>query len=397
MIRTVLKIAFSELVRVITFPVRLLPIHNNRILFTGLTGGNGYDYSCNPKYIYEYMRKQDEGQYEYIWAVKDPAGYDFLREEGVKVVKHFTLSSIPMLLTSKVVVTNGSYVPWFPFRKEQYVINTWHGGGAYKKVAMETGKDNWAARRMASFCANNMNLFVASCRVQEEQMIRQTYRYQGEVMRCGTPRNDFLVRQETDEANRKVREKYDISMDTKIILYAPTYRYGEVPVRIFCDTLVMSLELQTEERWVFLNRYHRYQDADMNVRVAGRRKIDVMDYPDMQELLAAADVLITDYSSSVWDYGFLYRPCILYVPDIDEYMQNTGFYVDVDDWPFEQTITEDQVIQEIRRLKPGTEDYTDYVEQINRHYEQLGSYESGHATETICNRIMEVMHGTDEK
>lgn len=396
MSRTAFKVIFSELVRVITFPIRLLPIHNNRILFTGLTGGNGYDYSCNPKYIYEYMRKQDEGQYEYVWAVKDPAQYDFLKEEGVQVVKHFTLSSIPMLLTSKVVVTNGSYVPWFPFRKSQYVINTWHGGGAYKKVAMETDKADWSARRMTAFCADNMRLFVASCRIQEEQMIRKTYQYRGDVLQCGTPRNDFLVCHKTEDANVKVRTKYQIPMDARIVLYAPTYRYGKIPVHLSCDALLQRLEA-TGEQWVFFNRYHRYQTADMNVQVTGQRMIDVMDYPDMQELLAAADVLITDYSSSVWDYGFLYRPCILYVPDKEEYMEQTGFYVGLEEWPFPQAVTESQVAEKILTLMQGTEDYSDYVEQINRHYEQLGSYETGHAAETICNRIREVIHGTDNR
>lgn len=396
MSRTAIKVIFSELVRFVTFPIRLLPIKSNRILFTGLTGGNGYDYSCNPKYIFEYMKNCEGNAYEYVWAVKDPAQYAFLQEEGVKVVKHFTLSSIPMLLTSKVIITNGSYVPWFPFRKKQYVINTWHGGGAYKKVEMETGKEDWATRHMVTFCANNMRLFAASCKVQEEQMIRQTYQYKGEVLRAGTPRNDCLVRKQTQPMNEKVRQHYRIPMDARIILYAPTYRYGNVPVHLNCDSLLQRLEANGES-WVFLNRYHRYQTADMNVRVDGSRMIDVMDYPDMQELLAAADVLITDYSSSVWDYGFLQRPCILYVPDKEEYMEQTGFYVELDEWPFPQAVTEDQVADKILQLMQNVDNYSDYVGQIARHYEQLGSYETGHAAETICERIREVTHGTEKQ
>ena len=104
-----LKVVFSELVRVGTLPLRLLPIKKNRILFTGLTGGNSYDYSCNPKYLYEYLRDNCPGQYEYVWVVSDKAKYSFLEEEGVKLCKHFTVSSFPMLLTSKIIVTNGSY------------------------------------------------------------------------------------------------------------------------------------------------------------------------------------------------------------------------------------------------------------------------------------------------
>ena len=81
--RTGIKVIFSELVRVATLPFRLLPIKKNRILFTGLTGGHVYDYSCNPKYIYEYLRDYAKGQYEFVWAVSDKEKYRFLQEEGL--------------------------------------------------------------------------------------------------------------------------------------------------------------------------------------------------------------------------------------------------------------------------------------------------------------------------
>ena len=166
------KVMISEAVRIATLPFRIMPIKRNRIVFTGLTGGKNYDYSCNPRYVYEYLRDKYPGWFEYVWAVSDKNKYAFLEEEGVKLVKHFTVSSFPMLLTAKVIVTNGSYAPWFPFRKKQYVINTWHGGGAYKKVENDRPDANWATKKRARFCAENIDLFVASCKVQEENMIQ---------------------------------------------------------------------------------------------------------------------------------------------------------------------------------------------------------------------------------
>ena len=73
-----LKVVFSGVVKVFTLPFRLMPVKNNRILFTGLTGGNVYDYSCNPKYIYQYLRDNYPGEYEYVWMVNEPAKYRFL-------------------------------------------------------------------------------------------------------------------------------------------------------------------------------------------------------------------------------------------------------------------------------------------------------------------------------
>lgn len=386
-----LKVVFSSLVKVATAPLRILPIKKNRILFTGLTGGKVYDYSCNPKYLYEYMRDHFPGQFEYVWAVSDKEKFSFLEEEGVRLIKHFTVSSFPVLLTSKVIVTNGSYAPWFPFRKKQYVVNTWHGGGAYKKVENERPDADWATKKRAEFCAKNMNLFLASCKVQEEQMIRTTYQYEGEVFRAGTPRNDLLVQGNSEELAGRVREKFHIPENGRIVLYAPTYRKTGTPVVLDGDALVEALNKagwngrgtsQENIQWFFFSRYHRYQDDQMEIRVEGTGIIDVMEYPDMQELLAAADLLITDYSSCVWDYAVLKRPCVLYVPDKEEYVANTGFYVSVDEWPFPQTRDMDGLIDEILHYDKAESD-----EKISGHLKQLGSYESGSCCRQLAERI----------
>lgn len=370
-----LKVMFSELVRIGTAPLRVLPIKKNRILFTGLTGGNSYDYSCNPKYLYEYLRDNYPGQYEYVWAVSDKEKYSFLEEEGVKLVKHFTVSSFPMLLTSKIIVTNGSYAPWFPFRKKQYVINTWHGGGAYKKVENEAPGADWATRKRAEFCANNIDLFLASCRIQEEQMIKTTYQYKGDILRAGTPRNDKLVRGEIDTMAAQVKEYYQIPEQSRIVLYAPTYRNANPPVVFDADKVRETLET-TGESWVVLSRFHRYQDKNMNMDVIGDRVIDVAEYPDMQELLCAADLLITDYSSCVWDYSFLKRPCLLYVPDKNNYTENTGFYVGMEQWPFLRAESMEELVKCLRSIRDEAKRSV-LVEKMQHHLMELGSYEEG--------------------
>ncbi|MDE5779812.1 MAG: CDP-glycerol glycerophosphotransferase family protein [Lachnospiraceae bacterium] len=399
-----MKVLVSEMVRFMTIPFRIMPIRKKRILFSGLTGGNNYDYSCNPKYLYEYMKEHFPGQYEYVWAVGDKERYAFLEEEGVKLVKHFTISSFPALLTSKVIVTNGSYAPWFPFRKKQYVINTWHGGGAYKKVENEKPDADWATRKRAEFCAENIDLFVASCRVQEENMIRKTYLYQGDVLRAGTPRNDKLVRGEIEEAGKKVRRYYNIPESGRIVLYAPTYRTPGKPVSMDSEALIVALEgLKAEQfreicgvklmkdsqgengkqKWYFMSRFHRYQENSA-ICVQGDEVIDVCDYPDMQELLCAADILITDYSSCVWDYAFLERPCFLFVPDKEEYTANTGFYVSVDEWPFEQAETMEEMVKQIEKY-----DNRIAGQRVKKHLDCLGSYEHGRCCELLGEKIAE--------
>lgn len=379
-----LKVMVYDMVKFMTWPLRCIPIKKNRILFTGLTGGTVYDYSCNPKYLYEYMKENYKDQFEYIWLVRDIEQYSFLKEEGVKLVKHFTVSSFPMLLTAQIIITNGSYAPWFPFRKKQYVINTWHGGGAYKKIENERPDANWATKKRAEICANNIDLFLASCKMQEENMIRKTFCYKGEVLRAGTPRNDMLFNGNIIKVRKKVRNRYHLNENSKIVLYAPTYRNVKEPVWMDGDYLLEQLQNIYGEEWTFMCRYHRYQVDHTSVKVTGNQVLYVDDYEDMQELIGAADMLITDYSSSVWDYAILKKPCFLYVPDKEDYKNETGFYVDIDLWPFLQAKNMEDLVENIKHYDPQIA-----KQSIEEHFMDLGSYESGIASKATVDKILD--------
>ena len=378
------KALFSEFMKVVLLPFHLKKIKENRIVFTGLTGGTSYEYSGNPMYLCEYLMEQDPGKYEIIWAVSDPDKYRFLEKKGIRLIKHFTWESFGWLLTAKVIVSNGSYAPWFPFRRHQYFINTWHGGGAYKRIENSKPGANWATRHRAKFCAENIDLFISTCKVATKELIRGSFCYAGEVMEAGMPRNDFLVRQELKAAEESVRRYYQLDEDTKIMLYAPTYRHGSTEVVLDADSLLENLE-QNGEKWVFLYRAHRYQDADMKLRVNGKRVLPASEYPDMQQLLAAADMMLTDYSSNIWDYSFLYRPCFLYAPDLEEYLEKTGFYVDIHQWPFPIAGTQEELWHLIEEY-----DEQDNRKKIEEHHRMMGNTETGHACEEIRRRIAEV-------
>ena len=211
--------------------------------------------------------------------------------------------------------------------QKQYLINTWHGGGAYKKIENDKPDANWATRKRAEFCAKNIQLIVSSCQAASDRLFRRAFLYHGEILKCGMPRNDFLVCGNTEQADQKVRQTYQIDRKYRILLYAPTYRSnGKNQMPDF--TGVRKVLEENGEKWYVLYRAHRYSEDD-SAGLDPECSADVTDYPDMQELLAAADMLITDYSSCIWDYSFLYRPCFLYTPDLREYLAKTGFYVDI--------------------------------------------------------------------
>ena len=278
--KSFIKYLYSKCLQILLFPFCLFPIRKNRLAFTGLTGGKGYDYSCNPRYLSDYIREQEKDTFEIYWMVTDPKRYRDEEEKNLHFVKHFTLRSFYYLLTAKVIITNGSYAPWFPFRKKQYLINTWHGGGAYKKIENDKPDANWATRKRAEFCAKNIQLIVSSCQAASDRLFRRAFLYHGEILKCGMPRNDFLVCGNTEQADQKVRQTYQIDRKYRILLYAPTYRSNGKNQMPDFTGLRKVLE-ENGEKWYVLYRAHRYSEDD-SAGLDPECSADVTDYPDMQ-------------------------------------------------------------------------------------------------------------------
>lgn len=102
----------------------------------------------------------------------------------------------------------------------------------------------------------------------------------------------------------------------------------------------------------------------------------------MQELLYVSDVLITDYSSSIWDFSFTNRPCFLYATDLSTYDLTQGFYTNIYDWPFPLAQNNEELIQNITQF-----DNAVYLDAINKHHEEFGSFETGTACQQVYNFI----------
>ena len=124
--------------------------------------------------------------------------------------------------------------------------------------------------------------------------------------------------------------------------------------------------------WSILFRCHYYIVED--AKNLSSDYINASDYPDMQELLYAADMLITDYSSSIWDFSFTGRPCLLYATDLNDYQVSQGFYSDIHTWPFPLAESNQELLDNIQHFSFDT-----YTKAIQQHHEDLGSYESGTA------------------
>ena len=110
--------------------------------------------------------------------------------------------------------------------------------------------------------------------------------------------------------------------------------------------------------------------------------LDLTSYPDMQELLYACDALITDYSSSMWDFSITGKPCLLYTPDLDRYIEQRGFDKDIYSWGFPVCKTNSQMYETIIGFNEK-----EFILLMDKHQKDLGSYEKGNATEQVVGLI----------
>jgi CDP-glycerol glycerophosphotransferase len=287
------------------------------------------------------------------------------------------------MMTAKYLITNQAVEPYFPFRKNQNVIYTWHGGGAYKRVddIKAYQKRKWSRLIMRDIRSKMITYVISSCKKFTELHCDIWNITPDKFLPIGMPRNDMLFSPNA-QVKEKVYKHYGIDVTKKLVLYAPTFRgdfrlseKAEFLCKLDLQNILNSLKKKYDNDFLFLYRAHYYHQ---NVQVLPNI-MSVSDYPDMQELLCVANILITDYSSSIWDFSFTFKPCFIYAPDLIEYKQTTDFYTPIEEWPFPLAETNEQLVENILNF-----DEEKYRQAVKKHHIDLGSYENGTACEQFC-------------
>ncbi len=355
---------------------RKLPIKKDKVFFY-CYGGMGY--RCNCKYIAE---KLLEGIYpvELVWGVSSAEnGSDIPKE--IKIVNLNDWEYFQEIYTSSIIICNDGRPPSVYKREGQFCINTWHGYGPFKKVnGALSGCDEKKIRERNSY----FDLFLTGSRFYS-QIYRDSFFYEGEIAEWGAPRNDVFFKELF--LKEKIYSIYKIPVNKKVILYAPTFRNESIftasSFEIIWEEVLNAARERFQQEYVLMYRFHHklYQTKE---RVNYfERGIDVTLYPDIQELLVAADIVITDYSSLMWDFSLQKKPVFLFQNDKEEYENSRGFYAPVSDWPYLKAHTQKELLESIK-----TFDNERYNMELTFFLEKYGSCDDGHATERVISRIM---------
>ena len=361
---------------------RFLPSDGRKVIVFDSFAGK--QYSCNPRAVYEAMcrRNANRNDYLYVWAFIEPEKFDFLKHNNSTiVVKYHSFAHHRYIYQAKALVFNWKITYDLPVRKGQMVLQTWHGGGCYKKAGTEIMENSKWHTSVMQKQTNLITYYISSSRYFSKHVIRQQQKYKGKILNIGMPRNDMLVHPDMQKAE-EIRKALHIPSNAFVVLYAPTYR-DSIMNQQYATLDYKAVQQAAEERFqkkvVLLYRGHHY----MKQSTALESVTDVSDYKDMQDLLLICDMLISDYSSSIWDYSYTFRPCFLYTPDLEEYIANRGFDEDIDTWGFPVAISNHELVEAILHFNERS-----FKNAMQQHHEKLGSYESGTATQTVCDLII---------
>lgn len=366
----------------------LFSVKKNRLLFSS---DEGQCYSCNPKYIFEKVHKMYGNKFEYVWVLNNPGNMPAQYRSIVKVAKFLSPKHIYYLLTSRIIVTNLGIEPFLPKRKSQTVISTGHGGGSYKHMYMAQhmfSPSEWKyIYRMRKVRGRITDYVISTCKKQTLEHSVDMGIDSDRFLHSGFPRIDRFFNTDANEKNlllNNFRLRYSIPADNLLVLYAPTFRGTHryrhpVDSNVCIPPVASALKSRFGKSVTFLYRRHRHS---LPGNTLGADVVDVTDYPDMQDLLDVADVLITDYSSSIWDFSITLKPAFLYVPDLEKYSVERGFYTPIDLWPYPYSST----VEGLCRL---ITDYSDKngKDRITAHQLEIGSFEKGDAAEKIAELI----------
>ena len=372
------KYSIKRIISLLLHVFWIFPVKKNKII---LINDHSYTFSDNLKYLSYYLLDKDPKKYNIYYSLKN---VNEINDKRINPIKFNSLTHFFHAITSDILITNNSGIVYLPIRKKQLVINTWHGGGPYKVTGDSVFNNFWYELDMR-YNAKKVDYILSSCRVFSEVEAKGMRYKRRQCINCGTPRLDFFYDNKiVNERRNKIYKEFNLSEDTRIVLYAPTFRgafedYSGVIVddilEIDYANVVKSLEESFGGKWVFAVRLHpRLKDVVFN----NEEIINMTFYSDPQELLAASDALITDYSSIIWDYSLLKRPCFVFATDINDYEVKRGFYMPPEKWPYPIASSNEEMINNIKNYS-----LEDYLSRLEKHYEESGSYEKGHACKTV--------------
>lgn len=356
-----------------------IPVKKNRIM---LSVHDRKGFTCNPKYVLKEIKEEYGDKYEVIWISKYPKSCFKDNKYNIEVVKVDSLKHFLKYLRTRVYVTNDRFPTWAAHKFNQKWINLWHGAINYKHIGYDylapRSSVSWKIFRLAN---RQPDYYVSASRFFSEDTAKSFYYDRNIFVEYGFPRNDLMFSKDKELKNT-IKDNLKLPKDKKIALFAPTFRIGMKSSYYGLDFTMLkkSLEKRFGKDWIILFRNHNFVSRK-NINIEGI--VDVTDYNDMNELLYISDVLISDYSSCMYDFSLQKKPCFVYATDIDTYTKNDrSFALSISEWPYPIAKSNEELANNIIKFNEK-----EYNKKIDEHFKETGSFDDGEASKRVVKLI----------
>lgn len=356
--------------------LRLLPIKKKTVVFESSWGDKT---DCNPGALYNYIQEHDPS-FTCYWLLNDPRTP--FSGNGT-AVRFNSLQYFRVMATSKFFINNANFPDSYVKRKGQVEIQTMHGT-PLKTLGLDVpGELDDPDKRRAFIrrCSRWDYLIVQS--PTAETITRSCYAYKKAYLNTGYPRNDALFSSNSADISA-LKQKYGIPENKKVIIYAPTWRVRNVfDLRLDVSNL---LDACGDEYCLGL-RVHQFALKGLNANDLDDRVINLSNAESMEELYLLADIMITDYSSLMFDFAILGKPMLFYVYDLEEYRDELrGFNLDFErEAPGPLLKTTEDVIDAITHIDETTKQYKSAYDAFRN---KFCTYEKGTASQEVFDSVL---------
>lgn len=336
----------------------------------------------NPFALFQEVRSRNP-KFELIFTVSNQTS----APEGARAVKHGSVAWLRALATSRILINNTNFPGYFRKRQGQLYIQTWHGT-PLKRLGRDildvvpTGSYLKMMDREASYWD-----YLISPSSYCSELFPSTFGYRGEILETGYPRNDILTNQ-LDKREMLRRSLGITDPNQLVVLYAPTWRdYQRTATGNWKPVNFLSAELGPNVKLLFRGHTNTHQAHNSEV---AKGAIDVTDYKNVADLYIAADVLVTDYSSSMFDFSVTGKPIIFLCPDIEDYVSKRGFYFDFEEEAPGPILRDDSKLSEtLENIESVSASYAKKYQAWQRKFNQL---EDGKASKRVVDKALSAFH-----
>ncbi|MEV1020906.1 CDP-glycerol glycerophosphotransferase family protein [Streptomyces sp. NPDC050264] len=362
-----------------------LPVSRGTVVFESHMGKC---YGDSPRAIHEELVARRRGAHV-VWSyATSPDGFP----PDAKLVRRWSWRYLWALARAEWWVDNQGFPHALDKPKHTTYLQTWHGS-AYKRMGFDEIRhktQNAPRREQLARAVDRFDHFLVRSE-HDVNTLAHAYRISGDrLMRVGYPRNDRLVaaRKRDGREGRFPRPALAVALGIPdhrtVVLYAPTFRGAPKKNTVRLPLDVRRFAEQFGDTHVLLVRAHYMEAAALPVTPPGT-VIDVSAHHDVSELLCLADVLVTDYSSIMFDYALLDRPLVHFAPDLDAYAAERGSYFDLRARAGGPVVaTQD----ELHRTLAGIKETDDDWQEARRAFAaEFGAYDDGGAARAVVDAL----------